>query len=238
MNVLSLFDGISAGQVALERANLKIHNYFASEIDKYAIQITQANYPRTIQLGDVKQVKSSNLPAIDILLGGSPCQGFSFAGKNLNFDDSRSALFFEYVRILNEIQPKYFLLENVVMKKECQDIISNHLEVEPILINSALVSGQHRKRLYWTNIEVCHLPPDRKIYLKDILESGFVDRDKAYCLDANYYKGTNLKGYLQKKCRQLVFNSDHAESMAPRDRPMRLCNIGKGGQGQRIYSQS
>jgi len=169
MNVLSLFDGMSCGQIALNRAGIKYDNYFASEIDKHAIKVTMANYPNTIQLGDVTKVKGSDLPKIDLLMGGSPCQGFSFAGKQLNFDDPRSKLFFEYVRLLRECNPKYFLLENVKMKKEYQDIISEHLGVEPIFINSALVSAQNRKRLYWTNIPINTMPEDKGLTLKDII---------------------------------------------------------------------
>lgn len=169
MNVLSLFDGISAGQVALERAGIPVDNYYASEINKYAIQVTQKNYPNTIQLGDVTKLNGKSLPKIDLLLGGSPCQGFSFAGKQLNFNDSRSKLFFEYVRILKEVKPTYFLLENVKMKKEYQDVISGLLGVEPIEINSSLVSAQNRKRLYWTNIPNVVLPKDRGILLQDIV---------------------------------------------------------------------
>lgn len=172
MKVLSLFDGISAGQVALERAGIEC-DYFSSEIDKYAIKVTQANYPDTIQLGDVTQLK--NQPC-DLLLAGSPCQGFSFAGKQLNFNDERSKLFFEFVRIKEESAPKYFLLENVRMKQEYQDIISDILGVSPIKINSALVSGQNRTRLYWTNIPFLR-PNDRGIEFKDILET---DVDKKY----------------------------------------------------------
>lgn len=173
MNVLSLFDGMSCGQIALERAGIKVNNYFASEIDKYAIKVTKDNYPNTIQLGDVTNVKGGNY---NLLIGGSPCQGFSFAGKQLNFNDPRSALFFEYVRILNEtrlVNPNVkFLLENVVMKKEYQDVISNLLGVEPIMINSSLVSAQNRKRLYWTNIPNITIPEDKGIFLKDILIEG------------------------------------------------------------------
>ena len=178
MNVLSLFDGMSCGQLALKELGIKVDNYYASEIDKYAMQITQKNFPDTIQLGDVTQVNNPHtnpidsyvdLPQIDLLLGGSPCQGFSFAGKQLNFDDPRSALFFEFVRLLKECNPKYFLLENVRMKKEYQDIISEHLGVEPITINSALVSAQNRVRLYWTNIPNLTEPDDKNIVLKDIL---------------------------------------------------------------------
>jgi DNA (cytosine-5)-methyltransferase 3A len=168
MNVLSLFDGMSCGQIALNRAGVKYDKYFASEIDKWAIQITQKNYPDTIQLGDVKDINCDDLPRIDLLLGGSPCQGFSFAGKQLNFDDPRSALFFEYVRIMKECKPEYFLLENVPMKQEYQDIITEYMGVEPVMINSALVSAQNRKRLYWTNIPF-DMPEDRGIKLKDVL---------------------------------------------------------------------
>lgn len=168
MNVLSLFDGMSCGQIALEKAGIPISKYHASEIDKYAIQVTQHNYPNTIQLGDVTQVRGEDLPKIDLLIGGSPCQGFSSAGKQLNFEDPRSKLFFEYVRLLKECEPKYFLLENVVMKKEWSDIISEYLGVKPILINSSLVSAQNRRRLYWTNIPNVQQPEDQNIYWKDV----------------------------------------------------------------------
>lgn len=169
VNVLSLFDGMSCGQLALERAGIKVNKYYASEIDKYAIKVARANYPETIHLGDVRNVKSYYMDDIDIIIGGSPCQGFSFAGKQLNFDDPRSKLFFEMVRLIKECKPKYFLLENVVMKKEYQDVITKELGVEPILINSALVSAQNRKRLYWTNIPNIGQPSDKKIFLRDIL---------------------------------------------------------------------
>lgn len=204
-NILSLFDGMSCGQIALKRANIQYVNYFASEINKYAIKITQKNYPDTIQLGDIKKIKGENLPKIDLIIGGSPCQGFSFAGKQLNFKDSRSKLFFEYVRVLKECKPKYFLLENVRMKKEYKNIITKYLNVYPILINSSLVSAQNRNRLYWTNIQNIEQPKDKKILLRDILEIGVVDRDKSYCIDANYWKGTIIEHYIKKKCRQIVF---------------------------------
>lgn len=203
MNVLSLFDGMSCGQIALERAGISA-NYLASEIDDYAIEIARKNYPNTIHLGDV--TKLQGMKGIDLVIGGSPCQGFSFAGKQLNFLDPRSRLFFDYVRLLEESNPKYFLLENVNMKKEYQDIITKYLGVEPIKINSALVSAQTRERLYWTNIPGIGQPEDKGILLKDIIENGYVDRDKAFCLDANYFKGGNLKQYFEKSRRQLVFN--------------------------------
>ena len=152
MNVLSLFDGMSCGQIALEKLGLNVDNYFASEIDKYAIQVTQKNYPNTKQIGSVTDVKVEDLPKIDLLIGGSPCQGFSTSGKMLNFEDDRSKLFFEFVRLLKETKPKYFLLENVSMKKEWLNIISDLLGVEPIKINSKDFTGQNRPRYYWTNI--------------------------------------------------------------------------------------
>lgn len=154
MNVLSLFDGMSCGQIALERAGIKYDNYFASEIDKYAMSVSKLNYPKTIHVGDVIKVKQESMPKIDLLIGGSPCQGFSFAGKQLNFEDQRSKLFFEFVRLLKECEPKYFLLENVNMKKQYLDIITESLEVNPIRINSSEFSAQDRDRWYWTNIPV------------------------------------------------------------------------------------
>lgn len=198
MNVLSLFDGMSCGQIALERAGIKVDNYFASEIDKYAIKVTQYNYPKTIQLGDVTKVKAEDLPQIDLLIGGSPCQGFSFAGKQLNFNDERSKLFFEYVRLLKECKPKYFLLENVKMKKEYQDVISKELGVEPIEINSALVSAQNRKRLYWSNIPgITQLPKDKGILLKDIIEIGEPIKDKSQTILATLCK-ENAKSMIKR----------------------------------------
>ena len=172
MNVLSLFDGMSCGRIALEKLGIKVENYFAAEIDKFAITVSKKNYPDIKHIGDVTKVKSDDLPKIELLIGGSPCQGFSFAGKQLNFNDTRSKLFFEFVRLLKECKPKYFLLENVKMKKEYQDIISYYLNCKPIEINSSLVSAQNRKRLYWTNIPNVSQPKDKGIILRDILEDG------------------------------------------------------------------
>ena len=205
MNVLSLFDGMSCGQLALQRAGISVDNYFASEIDKYAITVTQANYPNTIQLGDITKWREWELPHIDLIIGGSPCQGFSFAGKQLAFNDTRSALFFEFIDTLKHYKPKYFLLENVRMKKEYLDEITRLTGVEPIHINSSLVSAQNRVRYYWTNIPSVTQPSDKGIILSDVLEQGVVDRDKSFCIDANYYKGGNLKSYYEKHRRQLVF---------------------------------
>ena len=174
LKVLSLFDGISCGRVALERAGHTIDTYYASEINKYAIKVANSNYGDTIELGNVCNVKyqdgileSENgkhtVGKIDLLMGGSPCQGFSNAGKGLNFNDPRSKLFWEFVRILHETNPTYFLLENVVMKPEWQKIISDALGTEPILINSKLTSPAVRKRLYWTNIKGIEQPSDSGI---------------------------------------------------------------------------
>ena len=148
MKVLSLFDGISCGRVALERAGIPIEKYYAYEIDRYAIQISEKNYPDIVHCGDVTDADFTQYHGqIDLLIGGSPCQGFSFAGKRLNFEDPRSKLFFEYVRALKEVKPTYFLFENTPMKKGVQDAISELLGVDPILVNSSLVSAESRKRL-------------------------------------------------------------------------------------------
>jgi len=217
MNVLSLFDGMSCGQIALKNLGFKVDNYFASEIDKYAIKIAKKNFPNMVHVGDVTKVHYSDFRGclvvekdsgyiqdipksrhIDLIIGGSPCQGFSRAGKNLNFDDPRSKLFFEFVRLVKELKPKYFLLENVKMTKEHRDTISDVLGVEAIYIDSALVSAQTRKRYYWTNIPYVFDPVNMGIKLSDIiqtegeLEGSEVDermvtnKGKAYCLTARY----------------------------------------------------
>ena len=181
INVLSLFDGISCGHIALDKAGIPINKYYASEIDKYAIKVTNKNYPETINLGDVTTVNGELFTdKIDLLIGGSPCQGFSQAGKMKNFDDPRSKLFWEYVRILQEVKPKYFLLENVVMKQEWQDIISEALGVKPIMIDSSLTSAATRKRLYWTNIPGVGQPEDLGITFGDIRERGVQEGSISY----------------------------------------------------------
>lgn len=169
ISVLSLFDGISAGQVALNRAGIKYDNYFASEIDSDAISVTQKNYPGTIQIGDVRNINYSALPKIDLILGGSPCQGFSMAGKKLNFDDPRSVLFFEFYRAVQLLKPQYFLLENTKMKDVWSDEIDCFMKVPALRINSSLMSAQRRDRLYWTNIPNVKPPIDRGIMLKDLI---------------------------------------------------------------------
>jgi len=172
MKVLSLFDGMSCGQIALNRLGVEYDTYYASEIDKWAIQVAKANYPDMIHIGDVTKIQASDFgdEKIDLIMAGSPCQGFSFAGKQLNFDDPRSKLFFEFVRLVKELKPKYFLLENVNMKKEYKDVITEQMGVEPIDINSSLLSGQNRRRLYWTNIPNITMPEDKGINIKDILQ--------------------------------------------------------------------
>mgnify|MGYP006227190467 CR=1 FL=1 len=211
---------MSCGQLALQKLGIKVDTYYASEIDKYAMQVAQTNFPDTIQVGDISKLDPSNFKDIDLILAGSPCQGFSFAGKQLAFDDPRSALFFEFIRLLKAIKPKYFLLENVRMKQQYIDVITQQVsecypehqgndlfdsKIEPILINSALLSAQSRQRLYWTNIPNVKQPEDLGIVLKDILEDDFdSERDKSYCIDANYYKGANVEQYQKKSRRQLV----------------------------------
>lgn len=171
MNVLSLFDGKSCGRIALEQAGIPVNRYSASEIDPYAIKVSQANYPDIHQLGDVKNVTASSIGhAVDLLLGGSPCQDFSSAGKRKGFDGDRGQLFWEFKRLLDETQPQYFLLENVRMKQEDQDVITTALGVKPVLINSNLFVPQNRERLYWTNIPIAALPTQRDCDLPDLLD--------------------------------------------------------------------
>jgi DNA (cytosine-5)-methyltransferase 3A len=211
LNVLSLFDGMSCGQIALQRAGIKVENYFASEIDKYAIQVSKHNFPNTKHIGSVVDVKGNDLPKIDLLIGGSPCQGFSFAGKQLNFDDPRSKLFFEFVRLKNECNPTYFLLENVKMKKEYEDIITEYLGVKPIAINSELFSAQDRKRIYWTNINFEALPTENKLTVEDILEEE-----------------VDVKYYIEPK-RSVVICENEVKKR-------KIAFIGSNSQGNRIYN--
>ena len=185
MKVLSLFDGISCGRLALERAGIPVEKYYASEIDKYAIQVTQKNYPDTIQVGDVNKLNYLELLDVDIVIGGSPCQDLSIAKQNREgLRGARSGLFWKYVEALEVIHPKYFLLENVAsMRNEDRDAITATLkkiypETECIMINSALVSAQQRKRYYWTNWHV-EQPQDKGVLLKDILCSGTTNRKKS-----------------------------------------------------------
>lgn len=214
INVLSLFDGISCGQVAFQRAGIKVNKYFASEVDKYTIQVTQEHFPNTIQLGDVRNWRDWNIQwdQIDIVTGGSPCQGFSSSGLGLDFQDPKSKLFFEFLDILNHVKKYnpnvYFLLENVKMKKIVEEKISELLGVNPIIINSKLVSAQSRTRLYWTNIPNVTLPEDRGIVLQSILDSGVTMQEKSYCIDASYEKrNATPYSFILKSRGSLVFDS-------------------------------
>jgi DNA-cytosine methyltransferase len=233
--VFSACDGGSMLQEAMVRAGVlsPVYRYYASEIDKYPIKVTQANWPDTQQVGDIHNVDlhTFNGDPIDFMAGGFPCPSFSVAGKGKGFDDPRGQVFWEIVRLKDVLKPKWFLFENVPMKQEYQDVINKHLGVEPIEINSSLVSAQNRRRLYWTNIPYAYPPEDKGIMLKDILEDGYVDRDKSHCLDANYWKGGNLKTYFEKHRRQLVFSKDQ------------MCHVGDAdlnGHGylKRVYHSS
>lgn len=217
MNVVSLFDGISCGQLALRKAGIPVTTYFASEVDKNAIKVTQHNFPDTIQLGDVTAVDGTMLRGADLLMGGSPCQGFSSAGRGLNFEDPRSALFFEFVRIKEEINPRYFLLENVNMKAEWRDIISQYIGAEPIRINSSDFVPALRDRWYWTNIPIEPWVPNGS-KLQDIIEDGWVDREKAYSLLTTYANqgGESLLArYLTKSIHQVVFTENGFRKLTP-----------------------
>lgn len=205
MNVLSLSGGIETGLIAFKELGVKIDNYYSSEIDKYASSVASFNHPEIKELGTVVDYAKWDLPKIDLILAGPPCQGFSIAGKGLNWNDPRSQLFFTAIEILWKYNPKYFLFENVAsMKKEIVKEIDELMEVDSVKINSALVSAQNRKRNYWFNWSV-EQPDDKGILLKDVIECGAVDRYKSHCLDANYWKGGNLKSYFEKGRRQLVF---------------------------------
>jgi len=275
MKVLSLFDGMSCGQLALKKLGIKVDKYYASEIDKYAMQVTQANFPETIQVGDVCNLKAEDYQDIDLILAGSPCQGFSFAGKQLAFDDERSALFFEFIRLLKEIKPKYFLLENVKMKKEFLEVITDQVStcypefqgkdlfggrIEPILINSSLVSAQSRQRYYWTNIPNIEQPEDKGIVLRDILvEDGQTDLvgmngkkafkeniDKGTALLARDWKGWNTYGMtgVQTTPKQVGVASDingHdilKRVYSPDGKSLTLNTMGGGNREPKVAVQS
>ncbi len=203
MNILSLFDGISCGQVALNRLDIKYDKYYSSEINPYAMAIANKNFPDTVQVGDVTKLNKESLPQIDLLLGGSPCQSFSNAGKRDGFN-GKSKLFLEYARLLKELNPKYFLLENVQMKQEFKDIITETLGVSPIEINSSTLSAQNRKRIYWTNIPSYFLPY-RNILLKDILQDQVDDKyfvnDEGFIKIADDNGKGNKAGYFRKDCQ-------------------------------------
>ena len=179
MNILSLFDGVSCARIALDNLGVKINKYYASEIDKHAINVSKNNYPNIIHLGDIKDIKAKELPKIDLLIGGSPCQDLSNAQKGLGLKGSKSSLFYEYIRLLEEVQPKYFLLENV--KNKWGNVMSDYVGVDYIEINSSILSAQSRPRYYWTNIDFEKFPQKlSKTYLKDIVEK---EVDNKYYLD-------------------------------------------------------
>jgi site-specific DNA-cytosine methylase len=241
MNILSLFDGMSCGQIALNKAGIKYDNYYSSEIDKHAIKVTQSNYPKTIQLGGVTRWKEWDLDwsKIGLLMGGPPCQGFSFSGKQLAFNDPRSALFFVFVEIWRHIKSQnpnaYYLLENVKMKKEHELVISNYMGVHPIEINSALISAQNRKRLYWTNISnepygffgdmqcVIPQPKDKGILLKDVLES---EVDEKYYLSDKMVKCLSNRGQISKGYEfKPSFGNQKANCILTKEGQYSTCNF-------------
>ena len=226
-NVVSLFDGCSGGQLGLVRAGIPYKNYYASEIDYSAKYITRKNFPNTIFVGDVRVLLPEYLPEkVDLLMGGPPCQGLSVAGKGKGLDDPRSKLFWDFIRIKEAVKPRYFMMENVrPSNKEDLDTISNVLGVEPIMINSSLVSAQQRKRYYWTNIQGVTIPEDKGIILKDILEpNAYTEHDKSYCITARY-NGAEVFNSYKKKQRTMVWN-----------KPIRVGNISNNkSQGSRVY---
>jgi len=238
--VLSLFDGMSGTQIALDRLDKKISKYHASEVDPKAIQITQKNYPETNQLGDINNWKDWDIDwsKIGLCVAGFPCQSWSVAGKQKGDRDSRGKLFWVMLDIMQHVMEcnpnAKYLMENVRMSNAFEEYITYHTEmalpnVNKYLINSSLVSAQNRKRFYWTNIEGIQQPKDKNIMLKDVLEDGLTDRTKSHCIDANYFKGGNLKSYFEKHRRQLVFSNDQ------------MCHVGdadlKGhGYVKRVYA--
>jgi len=222
MNVLSLFDGCSGGQLALQKLGIHVDNYYASEIDKYAIKVTQANFPNTIQLGDVTDLDPHEIAYwdIDLMMGGSPCQGFSFAGHQLNFDDPRSKLFFNFVEMLEIVKPKYVLLENVRMAKKSQDVISDYMGFQPQPLNSKYVSAQNRYRLYWfgkrvgDSYEQITIPPMicKGLTMQNILEDGYETEEmtsggKSHCLTARY-NGAVWWNSIERKQRTMVLKEN------------------------------
>lgn len=217
MNILSLFDGISCGMIAAARSKINVHNYFASEIENHAIGVSAYNYPNIIQLGNVELYKNWDLPKIDLLIGGSPCQDLSIAKSNRQgLDGEKSGLFWRYIDCLKRFKPNYFMLENnFSMPKNAKEIITEITGVVPIMINSALVSGQLRKRLYWTNIPNVDQPKDKGILLKDVIESGFVDRDKSLCITRRYAGFNGSQDYFRhryfgKSFGQAIFEGNAA----------------------------
>jgi len=235
LNVLSLFDGISCGRLALQRAGIPVNQYLASEIDKHAIKVTQTNFPDTVQLGSVVDVKAEILPKIDLLIGGSPCQSFSIAGNKEGFD-GKSGLFFEWLRLLKETQPKHFLLENVLMKREWQDKITELVGVEPRMISSAYFSAQARERLYWTNITYEQFLPQNNIFLSDILEENV---DSKFFLKNSY----KLKSLKNQEARIKILETNYRlNHKVGKQNPVLVSEVvgdtpsGRSRQTDRLYS--
>jgi len=255
MIVCSFFDGLSCGQLALEKAGVLVDVYYASEIDKYPIKVTQANFPNTIQIGDITKVDASSFDHdIDLMIGGSPCQGFSFAGKQLNFDDPRSKLFFEFMRLRDELKPKYVLLENVRMSKQSQDVISKYMGFEPQALDSKYKSAQKRYRLYWWGrLTTCEAGTwvyeqmpieemrDKKIVMQDILEDGYATDvmtnadGKSHCLTARY-NGAVWWNSIERKQRTMVLKDNPTVS---RDGLIRVGTADLKGHDsiKRVYAQ-
>ncbi len=237
MNVLSLFDGMSCGQIALNNLGIKVDNYFASEIKKHAIQCTLDNFPNTKQIGDVTKVKSSELPKIDLLIGGSPCQDFSRANNIRDgLKGTKSMLFYEYIRLLEETKPKYFLLENVIMDDIGYSTISKLLGTEPVRLNGARVSGALRDRLFWTNIgpesfdlfgnRKCAIaqPRDKKIMLNDILEYGYSDKKKHTCLNTKSGADASQKYMLHRYATTGMTTIIYTDESMDETKGVRYCN--------------
>lgn len=245
MKVLSLFDGISCARVALERAGIPVEAYYASEIDKYAIQISKKNYPDIVQVGGVKEFNAFHFnngiyPRIGLLIGGSPCQDLSIAKKNRKgLSGERSGLFWEYVRILKEVKPKWFILENVAsMPKEAKDLITKTLGVEPIMIDAALVSAQNRKRLFWTNIPDVALPDDRGIMLKDILEDGAVpERSKSNTIRTGGRGSGHGDRHNWDEIKILQYRRSHWRENKSGKSPTLTANMGTGGHNVPFIQQ-
>lgn len=250
MNYLSLFNGISAGKLALDRLGIEVDNFYISEIDDNANKVTNVHYPDAIQLGDVTKWKSWEIDwsSVDLITSGFPCQSWSLAGKQLGDKDERGMLFWVMLDVLKhakEANPDVkFMIENVKMKKEFEEYITHHTEealgeVQKTLINSALVSAQNRNRYYWTNFHVTQ-PEDRNIYLQEILEDDCVtDRAKSYCIDANYHKGGNPDQYFNKSRRQLVFRASvqrNAEHTYNGKIPTLTASMGVGGGNVPMYT--
>lgn len=229
INVLSLFDGISVAQLALKELGVKISNYYASEIDANPIKVTQHHFPNTIQLGDVRNINTDNLSEIDLLVCGSPCVDLSSLRKNRKgLEGNKSSLFYEALKILNKVKPKYFLFENVgSMSKEDMHIISGLLGVTPININSNLVSGQNRNRLYWSNIPNIVPPEDKKILLGEVITDGYLDKLKSNCVLTKQVPFTKngLKRYIQRSIGQIVYKDKKFAQLKKIDKLIALENM-------------